>query len=100
MGIEFELGVLLALSILGQSIFAAFAIETPAWQKIAKWSAIVAITLSLYGLVGHWALSIPFAAVTVGMTIHFVWCGRHGIDPVRATPKRRYYELRGWQWTD
>jgi len=36
MGIELELGVLLAFAIVGQSCFARFEIETPALRKILK----------------------------------------------------------------
>jgi hypothetical protein len=100
MGIELELLVLLAFSIVGQSTFAAFAVETPAWQKILKWFVIVLATLGLYSLVGHWALLLPLLAGAVSITVHFRWCRKHGIDPIRATPKRRYYELRGWSWVE
>lgn len=100
MGIELELLVLLALSVVGPGVFARFEIETPAWRKILKWSVIIAATLGLYAMVGHWALSLPLLAGVAGTTFHFVWCRRNGIDPIRATPKRKYYELRGWQWTE
>ena len=47
---------------------------------------------------GSWTtLWNPAAILRV---FHFVWCRRHGIDPLRATPRRRYYELRGWTWVD
>ena len=49
MGIEVELLVLLIMSVVGQSTFARFEIEAPAW---------------------------------------------------RATPQRKYYELRGWPWPE
>lgn len=100
MGIEVELAVLLALSVLGQSIFAAFEIETPAWRKILKWSIVVGLTLGLTPFVGHWALALPIAAGVAGVAGHTLWCRRHGIDPLRGTPRRRYYELRGWAWRD
>jgi hypothetical protein len=32
----------------------------------------------------------------VGLAFHLWWCRRHGIDSLRAEPKERYYELRGW----
>ena len=54
MGIELELLVLLIISVLGQSIFARFEIETPAWRKILKWSIIIAATLGLYMVVVRW----------------------------------------------
>lgn len=99
MGVELELGVLLGISVVGQSTFARFEIETPAWRKILKWATVTAITLALYAAAGHWALLFPIAAGAAGVTFHFAWCRRHGIDPVRATPAHKYYALRGWKWT-
>jgi hypothetical protein len=96
MGIELELGVLLAISIVGQSTFARFEIETPAWRKILKWAIITGITGGLYAAAGHWALAFPAVAAAAGLTVHFTWCRRHGIDPVHATPMHKYYALRGW----
>lgn len=96
MGIELELGVLLALHILGSQLFARFEIETPAWRKILKWTLLVALTLGLYAAVGHWALVLPIAGALAGLTFHLVWCRRNGIHPLKATPRDRYYELRGW----
>jgi hypothetical protein len=45
MGIELELGVLLAFAVIAQSIFARFEIETPAVRKIVKWLSMAALTL-------------------------------------------------------
>jgi hypothetical protein len=98
MGVNLELGVLLAFAIVGQSTFARFEIETPAIRKILKWSMLSALTLLLYLAVGHWSLLLPIAMGVAGLVFHVVWCRRNGIDPIRATPSRRYYELRGWQW--
>jgi len=98
MGIELELAILLALAVIGQSTFARFEIETPAFRKIIKWFSMVAITLGLYGVIGHWTLLVPAILGAAGTTFHFIWCRRNGIDPIRATPARRYYELRGWTW--
>ena len=98
MGIELELLVLLAISVVGQSIFAQFEIETPAWRKIFKWFILVGATLALYRLIGHWALILPLTLAAIGLTFHFIWCRRNGIDPIRATPQRKYYQLRGWPW--
>ena len=100
MDFKLELATLLAFSILGQGIFARFEIETPPWRKILKWSIVVTLTLGLYAVAGHWALLFPVAAGLAGTTFHFLWCRSHGIDPLRATPARRYYELRGWQWPE
>lgn len=100
MDLALDLSVLLAIAVLGPAVFAAFEVETPAWRKILKWAAVIGLTLALRPLLGHGALVLPALGAAGGMTAHFVWCRRHGIDPIRATPRRRYYELRGWTWPD
>jgi hypothetical protein len=100
MGVELELSALLLIMILGTSIFAVFEVETPAWRKATKWLVVSAVTLGLYGLVGHWAVAFPTAAAVAGGAFHFAWCRRQGIHPLRATPRRKYYNLRGWTWYD
>jgi len=99
-GIEVELGVLLAVQTLGTGMFGRFEGETPAWQKILKWTTLILVTVGLSTVVGHWALLLPAAMLAAGAFVHIGWCRKHGIDPIRATPRRRYYELRGWQWTE
>ena len=100
MGIELELGFLLVFQIVGTGIFAPFEVETPPWKKIVKWGVIAALTIGLYQLIGHWSILVPTAVGLAGLTFHLIWCKKNGIDPLRATPRRRYYELRGWQWPD
>jgi hypothetical protein len=95
-----ELVVLLILAILGPAYFAAFEVETPGWRKALKWTLICGVTLALSLVAGHWALLFPISAAVAGLTVHFWWCTRNGIDPLRATPRRRYYELRGWSWPE
>ncbi len=99
-GIEVELLLLLLIQTLGTSIFAVFEIETPAWRKILKWVIIVGLTLGLFPLLGHWSLLCPAALLAVGVAVHLTWCRKHGIHPVKATPRRKYYELRGWEWVE
>jgi hypothetical protein len=99
-GIALELSVLLAVSVVGQSVFAPFELETPAWRKILKWGIVIGLTLGLFRLAGHWAILIPVLGGLAGVTFHTVWCRRHGIDPLRATPRRKYYALRGWTWQE
>ncbi|MDH3222758.1 MAG: hypothetical protein OEO23_03510 [Gemmatimonadota bacterium] len=100
MGIELELAVLLGLLVFGTSIFAPFEVETPPWRKLVKWSVVIGLTLALQGIVGHWALAAPGGLAALGLGVHFTWCRKNGIDPVRALPRRRYYQLRGWDWPD
>lgn len=100
MGIELELAVLFLIQTVGQSYFARFEVETPGWRKMLKWLIVAGLTLGLYTVVGHWALAFPIAAALAGGTFHFVWCRRNGIHPLMATPRRKYWQLRGWQWTE
>jgi hypothetical protein len=100
MGIELELSVLLLMSVVGQSTFVWFSIEVPAWQKILKWLVLIAATLGLYKVAGHWALAFPIVLIAVGIPVHWAWCRRRGIDTIRATPLRKYYELRHWAWPE
>ncbi|HEY9383536.1 MAG TPA: hypothetical protein VIP80_08455 [Gemmatimonadales bacterium] len=95
-----ELAVLLALAVLGSASFAVFEVETPGWRKVLKWGVVTAATLALYSLVGHWSLLLPVVLGVAGLCFHLWWCRRHAIHPLRATPRRRYYELRGWQWVE
>lgn len=100
MGIELELGVLLAVAILGPAVFAVFEVETPWWRKALKWTLMSALTLWLFGVVGHWALAVPVGMGLAGSAFHVWWCRANGIDPLRARPRRKYYELRGWAWPE
>ncbi len=98
MGIELELLVLLIIQTVSTSFFAVFEVETPAWRKLLKWTLVIGGTLGLYALVGHWALLWPLGLGALGGTAHVVYCRKHGIDLLHATPRRTYYALRGWTW--
>lgn len=100
MGIELELGTLFVIQTFGHSFFDSFEVETPGWRKALKWLLVAGVTLGLYAWIGHWALLLPFTAAIAGSTVHFIWCRKHGIHPWRATPRRKYWELRGWEWTE
>ena len=100
MGFELELTVLLLSQIIGTSIFARFIIEDATWRKITKWLMIYFLTYGLYRVANHWALLIPLVSVGGGLIFHFIWAHKHDIHPINATPRRRYYELRGWQWPE
>ena len=100
MGIELELAVPLAIAVIGPSTLAPFEVETPPWRKILKWAVVVALTVAVHRVAGHWALALPLGIGSLGVAVHFWWCRRNGIDPLRATPRRKYYELRGWRWPD
>ena len=78
MGVELELGVLLAFAIVGQSTFTRFEIETPPLRKIVKWGTQALPTVLLYRLVGHWALLLPASIAVAGS------CGAAGTASTRG----------------
>jgi hypothetical protein len=98
---ETELLTLLGAQTVGFSIFGKFQAETPWWQMTLKWILIITITYILYSFFGHVvALGLLGVALIISVCIHFIWCKRNGIHPLHATPKRKYYELRNWKWTE
>jgi hypothetical protein len=86
MDAKLELAVLLAFAVIGQSAFARFAGETPAWRKILKWTALIALTLALYRFAGHWSLALPLAFVVIGNanSLRLVQAQRHPSIPGHA----------------
>jgi hypothetical protein len=97
---ELELAVLLLLVILGSVFFGRFEGETSRARRLLKWGVFCGATLGLQTQVGHAALLLPLVLGVVGLSVHFWWCRVHGIHPLNATPRRRYYELRRWPWTE
>lgn len=98
LGVELELGALFVLSVLGAGIFDRFEVETEIWRKLCRWAVAAALTLGLYFLAGHWALLGLALFALLGAAVHFGWCRKHGIHPIKAQPSEDYYHLRGWQW--
>jgi hypothetical protein len=82
---------------LGSVWFGRFELETPKWRRSLKLLLTVALPAALaarFGAtVGLVLIGFFFA---LGLSFHFLWCKRHGIDPWTAEPWQRYRELRGW----
>ncbi len=88
------------LQIIGTAVFDRFETETPIWKKVLRWTVAAVGTVVLFRFIGHWALLFPGGFALLGGVVHFSWCRRHGIDPWRATPRRKYFALRGWTWPE
>ena len=97
---EIVLSTLIIIQMLGSIIFAPFELETPIWRKLLKWLIFDSITVGLYFLIGHWALIFSVILLTLGVLFHLNFCRKNGIDFLKATPRRKYYELRKWQWVE
>ena len=57
--------------------------------------AITAGLTARFGLAG--GLGFLAFALVAGLSVHFGWCRRHGIDPWTAEPWDEYRRLRGWR---
>ena len=100
MGIELELCVLLILQLVGTETFARFEVETPVVRKVTKWLTLHAITVGLFYCVGHYCLLFPLLILMSGIAMHLHVCKKHGFDPIKATPRKKYYQFRGWKWKE
>lgn len=100
MGIELEFSELLIIQLLAFVFFGQFEVETPALRRIGKWLFIYGLTIAIYYLFKHWAAIVPGLAIIPGTIYHIYWCKKNGIDPIKATPKKKYYQLRGWKWEE
>jgi hypothetical protein len=92
------LAILLGIQITGPAFFNRFATEVSPWATLAKWGTMHALTIALYFVAGAWCLLVPGIMLALGVSLHIHVCRRYGIHPLRATPRRAYYELRGWAW--
>ena len=100
MSLETLLILLLIMQVLGPSFFARFETEHPGWRKALKWSIIHGGTIGLYYVVEGWAILFPLTILAMGLTVHFVICAKYGFHPFYATPRKKYYEFRGWAWPE
>jgi hypothetical protein len=93
----FELAVASTLLCVGMICFERFGQGVPKWRKLLKTFIFLGITAWLAASAGRpWALGWLAFAGLLGLTVHFIWCRRNGIDPWTAEPWARYAELRGW----
>lgn len=95
-----EFIIALCFFVVGERFFKNFQGETPRVTTIRKWLVYFALVVILTLTLGRpWSLIWTLAPV-VGSIGHFAWCFRHGIHPLSAEPRDRYYALRGWKITD
>ncbi len=92
---------LLILQTIGNSLFGKFESETPWWKKLMKWMLILLLILSSAHFFGATIALITLALLYVAsLSFHFYWCRKHGIHPLHATPRKKYYQLRQWTWQE
>jgi hypothetical protein len=85
------------VAILGMTGFSQFEEGSSKGRRLLRWGMFYGVTALLGRIAGRpwtfvWIGGLPL----VGATFHLWWCRKHGIDPLTAEPRERYYQLRGW----
>ena len=87
-------GVLYGLGFLS---FGRFEVGVPPWRRVLRAALYLGMVLGLRRVAGpRWAHTWLLGLPTIGATFHVGWCLAHGIDPLNAEPRDRYYQARGW----
>lgn len=93
--------ILLIGHIIGVAFFGKFEADSPWWRALIKWSIILGIIYGIDAAFGNEiATYVLVALFVVSLIVHFAWCYAHGIHPIHATPRKKYFELRGWTWKE
>jgi len=93
----FEIAIVSILILLGHIFLGHFEERSPAWRKLLKYLATLAIIISLSVFLGR-----TVAFTILGLTfipviyIHAVMLPKKGINGWTGEPKSKYYEYRGW----
>ena len=81
----------------GATLFGRFEEGTPKLRRLSRWVSYLGVVALLSKTAGRpWTFVWIFGLPGVGAAFHFLWCWRHGINPITAEPKDEYYRLRGW----
>lgn len=92
-----DLFIACAMLLAGIAFFGHFETYTHPARKVVKWTFTLGIVALLSNAVGHWSLLFMLGLMLLGLTFHFWWCGKHGIHPLTAEPRAKYFALRGWK---
>src|SRR5688572_19079598 len=95
MVIDLALGA--ALYTAGFLFFGHFERYTNLKRRIGKIVFFFGVLALISATVGRpWSLVWLFGMFGVGVAFHFWWTLTHGVHPLTAEPKAKYYALRGW----
>jgi hypothetical protein len=91
---------LLLVQLLGTTIFGKFQVEAPKFEMLRKWIVIDGLIIGSYYLIGQWAILFLLILFFIGIALHFYICKKHGFDPINATPRKKYYAFKNWEWQE
>jgi hypothetical protein len=93
-----DLFLMAAFHLVGHIIFGVFEAHTSILRKLFKVAFLLGVTALISSTVGHpWSLIWIGGMFALGGTFHLWWTLRHGIHPLTAEPRAKYYALRGWE---
>lgn len=96
--IFFDLFLAAALHLVGHAIFGVFEVHTPVKRKLSKIVFLLGGTALISATLGQpWSLVWILGLFTLGVGFHLWWTLSHGIHPLTAEPRTKYYALRGWE---
>ena len=85
----------------GNVLFRHFDPKLPLWRRVMKSAIALAITAAISCRFGHRGVLIAFGIAMLPLIyVHGIWLPRHGVNGWTGEPRKRYYELRGWEWPD
>lgn len=87
-----------ALYSVGLMLFNPFEVKTPLRKRISKFVGFMAIATVLSMTLGKvYSLIWIVGMFVFGLSFHFYWTRKNGINFWRPEPKEKYYRLRGWR---
>ena len=94
----FEVAIVSAIYAAGNMLFGHFEERTPKWRRLGKYALtlVIVLGLSVYG--GRWAsMSLLGFMIVPLLYVHGYYLPKKkGINGWTGEPKRKYYEVRGW----
>ena len=98
MNIWIDVAVMTTLFAIGNILFGHFEERTPKWRRILKLFVMTGAIALISSTAGRaWSVGLVLTLLAVVAVIHAWWLPKHGIHPLTAEPRDKYYALRGWK---
>lgn len=95
--IWFEIAIVSAIITLGQIFLGHFEERTPRLKKLVKYVLFLGVTIGLSYFFGRWVALLFLGLFMIPVLyVHLIYLPKKGINGWTGEPKKKYYELRGW----